>query len=343
MASISKTPAGTYAVSYRSNGKQFKRTFKDKQTAVRFRDVVDLNPQAKATRVTVGSLMEAYRDERTVLKRGARSESLRLTALTRRPFAQIRLDKLTRQDLQAFVDRRATEVAPATVHREIDTLSAVFTWAKEKELILENPTKGLRLPKMPEHRERVASKEDIDKLLLACRWDGVSPPRTRMQTAIAAFLFSCYTGMRSGEITQLEESWIDGCVIHLPAPVTKTASKRDVALGQEALRILNLVRAANGSELFQMTAARRDVRFRSVRDKAGLGPVFDSQGNVIKEGLHFHDGRATFATWAASPDPETGAPRLDVMALARQTGHKDLKMLMRYYRATAEEIAKRLK
>ena len=51
----------------------------------------------------------------------------------------------------------------------------------------------------------------------------------------------------------------------------------------------------------------------------------------------------TAATWAASPDPETGAPRLDVLALARQTGHKDLKMLQRYYRASAEEIAKRLK
>lgn len=343
MASISKTPSGTYAVSYRVNGKQFKRTFKDRQSAIRFRDVADLSPYVKATKVTVRALFEAYRDEKTVLKRGARSETLRLAALARRPFANMRLDKITRQDLQAFVDERTKEVAPATVVREVTTLSAVFAWAKEKNLIPESPTKGLHLPKEPEHRERVASDEDIEKLLSACNWDGKTPPRFRTQTVIAAFLFSCYTGMRAGEILQIEEPWIDDCIIHLPAAVTKTASKRDVALGQGARRILNLVREANGSELFRMLPAQRDALFRKIRDRAGLGPVLDSHGNVIKEGLHFHDGRATFATWAASPDPETGAPRLDVMALARQTGHKDLKMLMRYYRATAEEIAKRLK
>lgn len=79
-----------------------------------------------------------------------------------------------------------------------------------------------------------------------------------------------------------------------------------------------------------------------MRDKVGLGPVVDSEGRVIKEGLNFHDSRATFAKWAALPDPKTGALRLDVLALARQTRHKNLKMLQRYYRAGAEDIAKRV-
>jgi putative integrase/recombinase len=343
MASISKTPSGTYAVSYRVNGKQTKRTFKDKKLALRFRDVVDMDPSVKSTRVTVGELMLAYRDKMSAKKRGARAEGLRLTALARRTFASIRLDKVTHRDLQAFVDERTTEVAPATVVREVATLSAVFAWAKSQDLILESPTRGLVLPRPPEHRERVASDEDIEKLLAASGWDGKSPPCNNMQTVIAAFLFSCRTGMRAGEILQLEVSWIDGCVIHLPASATKTATRRDVALGKDALRLLALVKEANGNDLFQMRSGLRDALFRKVRDRAGLGPVLDSHGNVIKEGLHFHDGRATFATWAASPDPETGAPRLDVMALSRQTGHRDLKMLMRYYRATAQEIAKRLK
>ena len=82
--------------------------------------------------------------------------------------------------------------------------------------------------------------------------------------------------------------------------------------------------------------------WRKIRDRAGLGPELDSQGRVIREGLNFHDSRATFATWAASPDPKTGAPRLDLLSLARQTGHKNLKMLQRYYRPKSEDIAKRL-
>lgn len=68
----------------------------------------------------------------------------------------------------------------------------------------------------------------------------------------------------------------------------------------------------------------------------------DSQGRLIEQALHFHDGRATFCTWAASPG-EDGAPRLDVMSLARQTGHRSVKMLMRYYRPDVSTFADRLK
>lgn len=78
-----------------------------------------------------------------------------------------------------------------------------------------------------------------------------------------------------------------------------------------------------------------------MRDKAGLRDEYDSLGRLIRQGLTFHDGRATFCTWAASPGPD-GAPRLDVLSLARQTGHKNLKMLMRYYRPSIESFADRL-
>ena len=117
-----------------------------------------------------------------------------------------------------------------------------------------------------------------------------------------------------------------------------------MALSKEALRILDLVRE-RGCHPFifgDLSAATKDVLWRRIRDRAGLGPVVDSRGIVIREGLNFHDSRATFATWAASPNPATGAPRLEVLALARQTGHKDLKMLLRYYRPTAQDIAKQL-
>ena len=160
---------------------------------------------------------------------------------------------------------------------------------------------------------------------------------------MAAFLFACATGMRSGEILRLEEAWIDGRVIHLPKEATKTDSRRDVALSTEALRILALVKeAGHRPQIFGMSDQVRDQVWRRVRDRAGLGPRLDSAGRVIEEGLNFHDSRATFATWAASPDPRTGAPRLDVLALARQTGHRNLKMLQRYYRASPEQIADRL-
>ena len=351
MATITKNPWGTYSVRGIIAGVKTRRTFKDRASAIRFRDLMDLNPELLKSKFLVSDLFKSYCSEVSQQKKGYHFEKVRLEAFSKRKFAKKKVNELKRSDLQDFVDTRLKEktettgkpISPGTVRREIKILSAVFTWAKKRGLIAENPCKGLDLPKEPEHRERVASTEDIQKLLVASGWDAETPPTNDVQTIIAAFLFSCKTGMRSGEILALEEAWIENDrVIHLPAAVTKTASKRSVALGSEAQRILQLVREANGENLFRMSAEIRDALFRKVRDRAGLGPVCDSKGNVIKEGLHFHDARATFATWAASPDPKTGAPRLDVMALARQTGHKDLKMLMRYYRKSADELASRL-
>ena len=56
-----------------------------------------------------------------------------------------------------------------------------------------------------------------------------------------------------------------------------------------------------------------EALWNKIRNKAGLGPVLDSDGNVVKEGLRFHDGRATFCTNAAQ--------KISVLDLARITGH----------------------
>ena len=221
-----------------------------------------------------------------------------------------------------------------------------MSYARKLDLLENNPLEGVKWPQAPEHRERVASEEEQEAIILAAGWDGKTPPLNSTQLTALAFILSCRTGMRAGEILAIEKSWIDGNVIHLPAPATKTNSRRDVALSSDAKRLLDLVIQSKNDDsprvFSRLSDTRRDALWRKLRDRAGLNEIRDSAGNVIIEGLNFHDGRATFATWAASPDPKTGAPRLDVLALARQTGHKNIKMLMKYYRASAEDIAKRL-
>lgn len=259
MATITKNSWGTYTVRGTVDGVRIKHTFKDRASAVRYRDTMDIIPQSPGKKLLVSDLLLAYCSEVSAKKKGNLKETIRLNAFTKRSFAQKKIQEIKRNDFQSFVDARLSEksaktgetISPGTVRREIVLLSSVFNWAKKKQLITENPCRGLDMPKEPEHRERVASSEDIEKLLLASGWDGETPPVNDMQTAIAAFLFSCKTGMRSGEILALEEAWIENDrVIHLPAASTKTASKRDVALGTEAQRILNLARKANGKNFF---------------------------------------------------------------------------------------------
>lgn len=352
MASVSKTPQGRYRVLWRESGIKRQKNFKTLAEAKRYAALMELSPEAKRARITLAALLEEYRDKETPKKKGAPKETMRINNLMERPFTQKMLSDITSTDISDYIELRAQEksskynglISPSTIIKELNILSAVFAYGIKKGLLVKNPVKGVKRPKPPEHRERVASDDDIQRLLQCSGWDGVSVPDSLVKLTMAAFLFACKTGMRSGEILAVEEAWIEGRVIHLPREATKTDSHRDVALSKEALRILDLVRARGDKpQLFGgLSDMTRDALWRKIRDRAGLGPVLDSEGRVVKEGLNFHDSRATFATWAASPDPRTGAPRLDVLALARQTGHKNLKHLQWYYRASAEDIANRL-
>ena len=73
---------------------------------------------------------------------------------------------------------------------------------------------------------------------------------------------------------------------------------------------------------FELRESQVDSLFRKARNTAGLS------------GFTFHDTRHLACTRLAR--------KLGPMELARMMGHKDLKMVMRYYNETAAEIAKRL-
>jgi len=74
--------------------------------------------------------------------------------------------------------------------------------------------------------------------------------------------------------------------------------------------------------VFTVNLANADALFRRVRDRLGI------------ENLHFHDTRHEATTRLAR--------KLDVLDLARMTGHRDPRSLMVYYNATASEVAGRL-
>lgn len=353
MATISKRPYGTYEVQWRVDGNRHSKTFKTRKEAKEFALQIELNPRQRSSVVTFAEVIKQYAKNETPKKKGAKWETFRLNRLAETSIAQNALDDLTPNLFQKYVDRRLKEPAPtggtiatSTVIRELSTISCVLSYARKLDLLENNPLEGVKWPQAPEHRERVASEEEQEAIILAAGWDGKTPPLNSTQLTALAFILSCRTGMRAGEILAIEKSWIDGNVIHLPAPATKTNSRRDVALSSDAKRLLDLVIQSKNDDsprvFLRLSDTRRDALWRKLRDRAGLNEIRDSAGNVIIEGLNFHDGRATFATWAASPDPKTGTPRLDVLALARQTGHKNIKMLMKYYRASAEDIAKRL-
>lgn len=317
------------------------KTFLKKDDARRWAERTQADLQAgRASRptLTLAELCSEY--ERAVVpsKNNQRYDCLKLRWWAATPLGGRRVVDITPKDLQSFVDSRLDEVQPSSARREFVLLQAVMTWAVKKGWLPESPCKGVEKPQDNPPRDRVVTDEELGLLMQSSGWSEGEVPRTSTQRVMAAFLLSCLTGMRGGEIIRLTDEMmdLDAGVIYLPAAITKTRRKRAVACGARAIEILRCVQAAGlKPEIFGLTDARRDALFRKIRDRAGI------VATPTAALLHFHDARATFCTWAASPG-EDGAPRLDVLSLAKQLGHQNIKQLMTYYRPKAEDLAKRL-
>lgn len=352
MGSITKRPTG-YQAQTCSNGVRRTKTFKKIAEARRWIAQVESDVSAGLVPEAhdhVSDHLITYREEVTMRRVHTRHESAVIGCFIEDPISSLPIHSVTTKDVEAWIDRRRTIpsrrtgrlVEESTIARQLQTLSAFFTWAVKRSLILKNPCHGIERPKENPHRERIASDEEIEAIKLVAGWEEGTVPVTKTQRVAAAFILACTTGMRAGEMMRIERSWIRGRVIRIPAEAAKTRTAREVALNDRAYRVIKAVlKLECFPQIFGMTDEVRDALWRTIRDKADLQEVRDSEGRVIRQGLTFHDGRATFATWAASPGPD-GAPRLDVMSLARQTGHKNLKMLMRYYRPSVESFVDRL-
>src|SRR3954468_20916709 len=85
-----------------------------------------------AEKTTLGELLERYLKEVTPAKRSASSEAPRLKALMTRDICHRTLAKLTSSDLAGYRDARLKSVAPATVVRELNTLSHAIDIAQRE-------------------------------------------------------------------------------------------------------------------------------------------------------------------------------------------------------------------
>ncbi len=80
----------------------------------------------------VREAFKRYAKEVSPTKGGARWEGIRLGTLCRDPLARVLLVDLNTQHLATFRDARLRQVAPATVNRELNLISAVFNKARKE-------------------------------------------------------------------------------------------------------------------------------------------------------------------------------------------------------------------
>lgn len=317
MASIRKHGTGWRAFVARQ-GVRRSKTFPTKREAQDWasrQEHLILSHEQVAASMTLGQVFAKYAEEVSPGKDGYRWEAVRLAKFQRDPLSDIALKDLRPAHFADWRDKRLREVAPASVAREMQLMSAVMTRAKKEwQFVPQNPLEDVRKPPKPAPRTRLPTAAEVERLGYVAGSDLVFA----QARAYHAFLFACETAMRAGEIVGLHWSAISGNVAHLGK--TKNGFARDVPLSKAALSLLDALPRTD--PVFNITSNQLDSLWRKVMKKAAV------------DDLVFHDSRHLAITRLAR--------KLDVMDLARMTGHRDLKSLLGYYNAAPSDIADRL-
>ena len=259
---------------------------------------------------TLRQALERYAEQVSPKHKGARWEIVRLNKLARTiPFAGRWLAEIDRDDIATWRD--SMTLAPASVRREYGLLRAVFAVAvREWRWLRESPFEGLSPPPEGKPRTRRVADDELDRLLLALNYEG-RRPETASQFIAVACLFGLETAMRQGEILALTRQSTHTAARFVRLAETKNGEVRDVPLSKAALALLDLL--PDEGYLFPVSAGTFDTLFRRARGRAGL------------DDLHFHDIRREAITRLAR--------KLDVLQLAKMSGHRDLKVLLKTYYA----------
>ncbi|CAB3746408.1 hypothetical protein LMG29542_00203 [Paraburkholderia humisilvae] len=288
---------------------------------------------------TVRDMLTRYVRDVSARKKGERQERLRIAAFLRNfpLLADSKLSDVKTPDLAAWRDARMAgfvgpdgkavqAVSAAAVLRDIAWLSNAFTVAKhEWHWIEHKPFEGLRPPPSPPPRDRrVDPWKEVKRLCRRLGYVTGQAPTTKNQEVALAFLVGLRSAMRAGEILSLGKRNVDlakrvATVAHKTQHLT--GKPRVVPLTRQTVRLLRPV--AGRDRCFTVSSGSLDTLFRKARDQ------------LMIDGLHFHDSRTEALTRLSR--------KVDVMTLAKISGHKDLSILQNtYYRETAEEIAARL-
>ncbi|CAB3796918.1 hypothetical protein LMG28614_04471 [Paraburkholderia ultramafica] len=298
---------------------------------------------AEAESTTFTEALDRYEREIASNKRGATQEKsiirqLRDSWLAKRPLAAIR-----RADIAKLRDEWCVTHSPATVVRRLAVISHLFTIARKEWGLesLSNPVELVRKPTVKNERTRRISsiKPDAQR--------GTSTDELAYVKAASASAFlpalidiAVETAMRRGELISLGPAQVDLSKRVARLSMTKNGSSRDVPLSSKAIAVFEQLidndrqlffplRADAVTRAFERAVAR--ARKTYVEDCANKGVAADPDFLVD---LCFHDLRHEATSRLAEKFP--------LHELAKVTGHRDTKMLMRYYHPRAEDLAKKL-
>jgi len=269
----------------------------------------------EAESTTLTECLVRYIDEWVPRKADPARERSHVNALRILPLARRSMARIRSADVASVRDAwREDGHAPATIVRRLAVLSRVFNLARREWGMdsLVNPVETVSKPRVTNARNRRITNEEIDALSTAT---GSAELGIFIRLAVE-------TAMRRGELCNLRWEHVDlkACTAHLPH--TKNGASRTVPLSTRAIAALRSLPRRLDGQVFGLKPDSVTQAFDRACQRASLA------------GLHFHDLRHEATSRLAD--------LLQAHELAKVTGHKDMRMVLRYYHPRASDLAKKL-
>jgi integrase len=291
----------------------------------------------KTSLLTLQAVADEYLKKKTIEKKGAYIEEMRMKAL-QRDFPKLfntPIQQLKRADFEKWIDDSKSKKKNATINKEIHLFSSFFKFAKQKDgqEWVTNLVEGMTL-KVEEEERRNFTHDIFNDIIEA----------TDSETLKVAISLALLAGMRRTEIATLKKSnvLLLNKTPHIKLVETKNGEGRIIPLQPALAEILSMLIEGLGQDeyLFKSRDKQTHIEPHSittsfVRAKARLIELEKYSAEEL-EGFKFHNGRGRFAT-------DLVLNGVDILTTAKVGGWKTLSVLKKhYYNPNADELAKRM-
>ena len=351
MATIRQIKSGFWQGIIRKKGySQLSRTFSTRRDC----ELWSVDTEAKMNRGVFNDVSESesltlrlglkrYLEEVTPTKKGADSETYKINALLREKFVDKTFATFRQSDAAKYRDELINRgLSASTIRKNLSLVSHLYETAnREWGVSCNNPIKSISKPKVNNSRERRLSAIEHKYLIAALTNTGAGERQNHV--VLDVVLFAIETAMRQGEILGLK--WTDIDLVERAATLkdTKNGDSRGVPLSSIAIKILsdsdssNVTRLKRG-KVFNTTCSAVKQSFKRAVLRARK--AYEAEYNEVNRDekvlidLTFHDLRHEATSRLATV--------FQMHELMKIIGHKDGRMLARYYHPKISDLAKKL-
>lgn len=276
------------------------------------------NPQAERMKSKECPTFEEFVTERYIpfIKTYKRSIETDVSVLKNHllpEFGKLRLNRISKGDLEIYKLEKAEFYAPGTVNRHLVLFRFIMNLAIQWEItgVQKNPAEKMKM--LPENNEKncILSDDDMRKLIALSR-------DSQNKSLFAIIVMLGYTGGRKREVLDARWEHIDLDNNTLLVPVAKSGKPRQIPLNDVTKQLLLSLPTFGTGDEFVFPNPKTGKPFTSVyygwdaiRTKAGLSHV------------RMHDLRHNFASWLVM----SGETLYTVQHIL---GHADPKTTQRY-------------